>query len=57
MHGKTSWYSYKYSDEELREVAERIVDVEPKKAYVFFNNNHAMLENARRMFEILRQTE
>ena len=57
MHGRTSWYSYKYSDEELREVAERIVDVEPKKAYVFFNNNHAMLENARRMFEILRQTE
>jgi uncharacterized protein YecE (DUF72 family) len=53
MHGRTSWYSYKYSDKELEEVATRIVDAKPKKAYVFFNNDHDMLVNARKMLEIL----
>jgi uncharacterized protein YecE (DUF72 family) len=53
MHGRTEWYSHYYSDEELREVAEKILRSEAEKAYVFFNNDHAMLENARRMAEIL----
>lgn len=53
MHGRTSWYSHDYSDEELKEVAEKISEAKPKKVYVFFNNDHAMLENARRMFKIL----
>jgi uncharacterized protein YecE (DUF72 family) len=53
MHGRTSWYSYNYSDKELREVVKRIADVKPKKAYVFFNNDHDMLVNARKMLEIL----
>ncbi|MEM4713390.1 MAG: DUF72 domain-containing protein [Candidatus Bathyarchaeia archaeon] len=53
MHGRTAWYSHYYTDEELREVAEKILSTKPEKVYVFFNNNHAMLENARRMQKIL----
>jgi len=53
MHGRESWYSYNYSKEELKEVAERIKKANPKAAYVFFNNNHDMLNNAREMKRIL----
>lgn len=53
MHGRTAWYSHYYADEELRDVAKRILLTKPEKIYVFFNNNHAMLENARRMQKIL----
>jgi len=53
MHGRTAWYSHYYTDEELREVARKMLSTKPEKVYVFFNNNHAMLENARRMQKIL----
>ncbi len=53
MHGRTDWYSHCYEDEELKEIAERIMKTKPEKIYVFFNNNHSMLENARRMKKIL----
>jgi len=55
MHGRTAWYAHLYSDEELKEVAERIFNAKPEKAYVFFNNDHAMLENARKMLNILKE--
>ncbi len=54
MHGRSEWYAHYYTDEELREVAERIFKANAKKAYVYFNNNHAMLENARRMLSLLK---
>lgn len=54
MHGRTFWYSHYYTDEELREVKEKILKIKPKRVYVFFNNNHAMLENARRMLNLLK---
>lgn len=53
MHGRTSWYSHRYTDEELKEIASRIRNTNPKKVYIFFNNNHDMLDNARSMKEIL----
>jgi len=53
MHGRTSWYSHRYTYEELKEIASRIRDADPKKVYIFFNNNHNMLDNARSMKEIL----
>lgn len=55
MHGRTAWYSHYYTDKELEELKEKILRVNPEKVYVFFNNNHAMLENAQRMFELLTQ--
>lgn len=54
MHGRTEWYAYTYSHEELKETAEKILKAKPEKAYVFFNNDTAMLENARQMFNILK---
>jgi uncharacterized protein YecE (DUF72 family) len=55
MHGRTEWYAHLYSVEELKEVAERILSIKPEKAYVFFNNDHAMLENSRKMLSILKE--
>ena len=57
MHGRTEWYAHLYSDEELKDVADRILRVKPTKAYVFFNNNHAMLVNSRKMLNILKEAK
>ena len=54
MHGRLAWYNYGYLDEELEEVADAILRESPRRAYVFFNNDHDMLEEGRRMLEILR---
>ncbi len=53
MHGRESWYSYNYSKKELEEVGKEIKKLKAKEAYVFFNNNHNMLGNARKMLKIL----
>lgn len=53
LHGRTYWYAHCYSDEELKEIAEKVKELSPKKAYIFFNNDHWMLENARKMLELL----
>lgn len=53
VHGRTGWYYHNYSLEELRELALKIWEKEPKKVYVFFNNDHWMLENARLMKRVL----
>ena len=55
MHGRTVWYAHLYSDEELKEVAEKILNAKPEKAYVFFNNDHAMLVNSRRMLNMFKE--
>lgn len=55
MHGRTFWYSHYYDEEELREVAKRVVETGAERVYVFFNNDHAMLENARAMAFILKE--
>jgi uncharacterized protein YecE (DUF72 family) len=53
LHGVTEWYAYEYSEEELKELANAILSLEPQKVYVFFNNNHWMLDNARKMLALL----
>jgi uncharacterized protein YecE (DUF72 family) len=53
MHGRTDWYSHCYTDEELRDVKEKILKTHPKKVYVYFNNNTDMLRNAQQMFKLL----
>ncbi|MEM1831289.1 MAG: DUF72 domain-containing protein [Desulfurococcaceae archaeon] len=55
MHGREAWYGYEYSEKELSEIAERVINLKPRKIYVFFNNNHWMLENARYMKKILEE--
>ena len=48
IHGRENWYSYNYSQEEIKETIEKITELEREKVYIYFNNNHKMLENARK---------
>ncbi|MEM1508336.1 MAG: DUF72 domain-containing protein [Thermofilaceae archaeon] len=56
VHGRDSWYAYDYSEDELRDLARRTAKLTPEKIYVFFNNNHWMLGNARVMRTLLHET-
>lgn len=47
MHGREGWYSYNYSIEEISETIRKMREFEPEKVYIYFNNDHNMLENAR----------
>lgn len=51
LHGQNIWYRHNYSPEELEETARLVRMSGAEKAYIFFNNNHAMLDNAQRMKE------
>jgi uncharacterized protein YecE (DUF72 family) len=53
MHGRDGWYSHDYTDDELEETASIIRSRQPGRVHVFFNNDHAMLDNARAMATIL----
>jgi uncharacterized protein YecE (DUF72 family) len=53
MHGREDWYHYQYTTEELKTSAALLIESAPDCVYVFFNNNHDMLNNAREMREIL----
>ncbi len=53
MHGRDDWYRHDYAREELEETASIIRDQKPERVHVFFNNDHAMLDNARAMARIL----
>lgn len=53
MHGRIAWYMHYYEDKELEEISRDIINLVPERIYVFFNNNHYMLENARKMKELL----
>lgn len=53
LHGRSGWYFHNYSYEELEELAHKALDLNPERLYVFFNNNHWMLENARTMLNLL----
>ena len=57
IHGKNRWYSHNYTDTELWDLAKKIADANPEKAYVFFNNNHNMLANAQAMLQTLKKQQ
>lgn len=52
LHGRTVWYGYEYTKEELEELARETLRLKPETIHVYFNNNHWMLENARQMKKI-----
>jgi uncharacterized protein YecE (DUF72 family) len=54
MHGRDDWYRHDYTQEELEETAAMIQRTGAEKVYLFFNNDHSMLENAQRMTELFR---
>jgi uncharacterized protein YecE (DUF72 family) len=53
MHGRDGWYQHNYTGKELEETASIIRSQKPDRVHVFFNNDHAMLDNAREMTRIL----
>ena len=55
LHGRTAWYAHEYTEEELMGIAEEIAVLNPRRVYVFLNNNHWMLNNARAIKRILEE--
>jgi len=55
MHGREGWYCHVYSGKDMRETAGKIREAGPEKAYVYFNNDHNMLKNARMMLDIINE--
>ena len=55
MHGRSFWYSHRYTEEELSEVRDILLSLDGEEIYVFFNNDHDMLDNAREMLRLLRR--
>jgi uncharacterized protein YecE (DUF72 family) len=53
IHGRTGWYSHDYTGEELGGLAKLLLESGTGRIFVFFNNDHAMLSNARAMRELL----
>ncbi len=45
IHGRDSWYSYVYSEDELEEVAHHLEQVRASRKYVYVNNDEGMLPN------------
>lgn len=46
FHGRDEWYAYVYSDGELKEYYRRILGSGGREAWVYFNNDTGMFENA-----------
>ena len=52
MHGRERWYQHDYTESELAGIRDGITSIGPERAYIFFNNDHAMLEDARAMLRL-----
>lgn len=53
MHGREAWYAHFYERRELREIVNELLRLDVSREYVYFNNDHGMLENALEMRELL----
>ncbi len=50
LHGRKQWYRHNYSEDELIEIKNNILTSgKIKKGYLYFNNDHDMLENGKKM--------
>ncbi len=58
FHGKDNWYRYKYKDEELKLWVDRIVELSPKRVFIYFNNTYRAyaVENALKIKEMFEKT-
>ncbi|NPA52132.1 MAG: DUF72 domain-containing protein [Aquificae bacterium] len=57
LHGKTQWYKYRYTTDELVQWADKIKSINPTEAFIYFNNtyNAYAVENALLMKKIINQ--
>jgi uncharacterized protein YecE (DUF72 family) len=47
LHGRKSWYSSVYTENELSKIWKRVVGLGAEKKYIFLNNDHGMLPNGK----------
>ncbi len=56
LHGKYEngriIYSYSYSEEELKNIAQKVLKLKPRTAWIYFNNSD-MLKNARKFTKLI----
>ncbi len=52
MHGREGWYRHNYTETELVRIRDTIAAIDPKRTYIFFNNNATMLEDADLMMRL-----
>lgn len=52
LHGRTTWYSYIYDDEELTEIMNGVYEARASRKYVYLNNDEGMLENGKYLMEL-----
>ena len=58
FHGKTAWYRYRYTLDELAPWAEKLRQAHARKAYVYFNNDYEghAIANANMLKELLQSS-
>jgi len=58
LHGSKSWYNYKYSEKELKNIIKKkLQKVSESKKAIFLNNDHGMLPNGKFLMEnLIRKT-
>ncbi|MCW1295430.1 MAG: DUF72 domain-containing protein [Candidatus Parvarchaeota archaeon] len=54
LHGRKTWYNYRYSRKQLVNILESIEKLKPKSLYVFFNNTD-MFNNAKMFVDIINE--
>ena len=47
LHGREAWYTYVYSEDELKELIEAVKKLDARKKYIYLNNDHGMLPNGK----------
>ncbi|MEM2940447.1 MAG: DUF72 domain-containing protein [Thermoproteota archaeon] len=55
MHGRSSWYSHNYTMQELKETVKNVLESKPRRIYVFMNNDHYMIDNARVLLKMFQE--
>lgn len=54
LHGRKTWYNYRYSKKQLFNVLENVEKLRPKSLYIFFNNTD-MFYNAKMFVNIINE--
>lgn len=54
LHGREEWYSSVYTEQELKGITKKVLELEANKKYIFLNNDHGMIPNAKFLMQVLK---